>query len=557
MSLPNEAIWYHPDGYDTGVKKLMGRQAAGESFLKAYANDPELEEFCCVTPSQKMARVFAKHMRRLNGRPNKVRWFDAKNPQGLERVGTLYYPSPVITDLAWQRRRHNQRAYSLCGVFHTTASHSVMSEISEFLLAPLQPWDAVVCTSRSVKSMVNNLLEHWGEYIAARTGGKAIAPLQLPVIPLGVNSADFNPPDRGAKRAAWRERLSIGERDICVLNMGRLSFHAKAHPIPMLLALEQAARRTRKRIHLIQAGWFSDDSIEAIFHEEMANFGPSLIPHFLDGRETEVRTEIWFAADIFTALSDNIQETYGLVPLEAMSAGLPVVVSDWDGYRDTVRDGVDGIRVPTWQPRAGAGIDLAEYHADDRINYDHYVGTTSQCTVVEVQACADAYVQLIDSPELRRQMGEAGRRRAMDNFDWRHIIAEYRNLWAELAERRLGGTEELAPCPAGVAADPRREDPFVLFSSYPTRVLDEQTRVTLAGGVGPGMLPLFQESGLFRLRSELRGGDTLASGLLQQLAAGPQSARELMASNPTHSMAVMLRALGWLAKCGLVTLKAG
>ena len=28
-----------------------------------------------------------------------------------------------------------------------------------------------------------------------------------------------------------------------------------------------------------------------------------------------------------------------------MAAGLPVVVSDWDGYRDTVRDGVDGFRI--------------------------------------------------------------------------------------------------------------------------------------------------------------------------------------------------------------------
>ena len=33
-----------------------------------------------------------------------------------------------------------------------------------------------------------------------------------------------------------------------------------------------------------------------------------------------------------------------------MAAGVPVVVSDWDGYRYTVNDGVEGFRVPTLSP---------------------------------------------------------------------------------------------------------------------------------------------------------------------------------------------------------------
>ena len=38
--------------------------------------------------------------------------------------------------------------------------------------------------------------------------------------------------------------------------------------------------------------------------------------------------------DIFVSLSDNIQETFGLTPLEGMASGLPVVATDWNGYRD-------------------------------------------------------------------------------------------------------------------------------------------------------------------------------------------------------------------------------
>ena len=43
-----------------------------------------------------------------------------------------------------------------------------------------------------------------------------------------------------------------------------------------------------------------------------------------------------------------------------MAAGIPVVVSDWDGYRYTVTDGVEGFLIPTLAPsRARQGVELA------------------------------------------------------------------------------------------------------------------------------------------------------------------------------------------------------
>ena len=127
---------------------------------------------------------------------------------------------------------------------------------------------------------------------------------------------------------------------------------------------------------------------------------------FLDGRKTDVRQDIWFAADFFISLSDNVQETFGLVPIEAMAAGLPVVVSDWDGYRESVRDGIDGFTVPTWQPGPGAGTDLAQMYASNHLTYDHYIGAASQGVAVDINACAEAFSRLIGDPELRRRMGE-------------------------------------------------------------------------------------------------------------------------------------------------------
>ena len=63
------------------------------------------------------------------------------------------------------------------------------------------------------------------------------------------------------------------------------------------------------------------------FEQGAAKLCPSVHTVTLDGRKAEERGKAWAAADVFCSLSDNIQETFGISPIEAMAAGLPVVVS--------------------------------------------------------------------------------------------------------------------------------------------------------------------------------------------------------------------------------------
>ena len=471
MPPPNAAIHYVPAGYDTTGPKLMGRMAAGEGFLDAYLRHAGVERFYCYAQERKAAEQFAALAQRHGITP--VEWISWANPAGLAKPGALYIPDPSLHDHAWRRRGRDQRSYSLTGVTHTTASASAMDMIAEFALAPLQDWDAVICTAKTVRTMVEALMAEQAAYLKDRLGAQRIPRPQLPVIPLGVDCARFAS-DAGT-RAAQREALGIADGDIAFLFVGRLSFHAKAHPYPMYLALERAAQRTGNRLHLIQAGWFANDFIENAFRDGARDFCPSVTAHFLDARKPEVRFAIWQAADIFTSLSDNIQETFGLTPIEAMAAGLPSVVSDWDGYRDTVQHGEHGFRVPTFAPPPGQGADLADAHAIGIDTYDRYCGYASQFIAVDIDATAEAYGTLIGNPGLRAKMGEAARKVALATFDWRYVIARYQELWAELAARRASAMES-APA-QGPIYWPARADPYTLFVDYPTEVLSPLHRL--------------------------------------------------------------------------------
>ena len=120
------------------------------------------------------------------------------------------------------------------------------------------------------------------------------------------------------------------------------------------------------------------------------------------GRVRDDEKVRYFAsADIFCAPNTG-QESFGIVLLEAMAAGVPIVASDIHGFKRVVERNVQGILVEPKNPRAMAA----------------------------------ALYSLARDPDLRHEMGEAGRRRAPE-FSWERVTERIVDYYYEVRDEVL------------------------------------------------------------------------------------------------------------------------
>lgn len=544
MSKMNFAIYYVGDGYSTD-KKIMGRQSAGKALMNGVARrwrDQEVHGFGSAHVSgQAMLRQL-----KGDGFQGALRWREAPGDRILEDdLGAVYYPGPLTKEIAHRRNMRGPGAYSLFGVTHTLSSAVAMDLVSDLILPPFKPWDALVCTSKAAVSVVTRLQDELKAWYAEHLGASRFNPIAMPVIPLGVNAPSFARTE--SQIADARAALGLGADDVAFLFAGRKAFHAKANPAAFYQAVEAAQAKTSKTLVCVEAGVYANTATAPAYEQARRALAPNVRFLEIDGQDEGRYHQAWKAADVFVSLSDNIQETFGITPLEAMAAGLPVLVSDWDGYKDTVRDGVDGYRIPVTLPPVGAGADLAQRHAVGADSYDYYIGRTSMATAVDHDLLVDRIVALADSPQLRRQLGEAGRARAMADYDWPVILDRYVQLVDELnGLRRAAGKG----APEGWALRP---DPFALFADYPTHTLGDDWKVGTRSAYA-GAIEQYLELGVARYAIDpaLTPRETVMD-VLKAVETGTESVGELVGHDPATRPSRM-RALMWLAKLNLVTL---
>jgi hypothetical protein len=255
----------------------------------------------------------------------------------------------------------------------------------------------------------------------------------------------------------------------------------------MFRGVDLAAQATGRAMRLLMSGWAPNAAIRDAFVEGARAFAPGVMVTIVDGMDPAVRFDVWRAADLVVSLVDNIQETFGLVIVEAMASGLPVVATDWDGYRDLVDDGRTGLLVPTTMVRGASGAATSRLMFGE-LDYDHFLAEVTQTVAVDVAAAGAALARLVGDAALRASLGAAARKRALDLFAWPRVIAAYETLWRDQETRRqdytrLRSRSDSTDVPAHYPPPERS------FAGYPTHWLesDGPTQLAVTSGA-PAML---------------------------------------------------------------------
>ena len=171
----------------------------------------------------------------------------------------------------------------------------------------------------------------------------ATLPGQWQVLTPGVNVARFSTPDRAACRADIRGRYGIGASDVLLIFVG-MSFAVKGLDTIIAALAKARSARPEANIRLLVVGRGGYD--EGKYHRKARSLGIAEAVTFA-GTQVEELERYYRAADIFILLSKF--DTFGMVVLEAMAAGLPVIVSSSVGAKDLVEEGVNGFVLPEHQ----------------------------------------------------------------------------------------------------------------------------------------------------------------------------------------------------------------
>ena len=537
-------------------KKIFGKDVANHNLFRSLTLYGELDQIDFLNPSGASVDKIRESLIGGVACQTKLTSHSILAIEPATQSGTLLRGSADIASLAWDRRRHGATGeYSLIGLIHTIAPPAIREDIGNSISAPTMPWDAIICTSPAVKTAMENMFADLNDYYGARFETSKRPGPQLPLIPLGVEANEFAPDAQSPlRRATLRKELGISEDDMLVLWVGRLSYYEKAFPQPMMLAAQAAQKLSGKKVHFAMAGWFPDNAVgESNYRLAASVHAPDVHFHIIDGTDKTRLAMAWSAADVFISLVDNIQETFGITPIEAMAAGLPVVVSDWDGYRYTVRDEQDGFLIPTLMGPPSPIFDvLADQHKYGLKSYQQYTAVVAQHTAVSVHIAAKRLAQLFASRELRQTMGACGRQRILDTFDWRVVTPQYVALAQELANQRRAQMPR-QPAPLTSGHHPARSEPFHAFANFPSHILADDTIIRAAEGFDVASLDTFYKVPLTNFGTSWHGSQTQTEVIVETIfhyrTISMADLKVLYAPISPHALELTLL---WLAKMGVV-----
>lgn len=302
------------------------------------------------------------------------------------------------------------------------------------------PWlvaDGYLANYREVLNALPVILvtSRWVKEVYVRDG---INPDLLEVLPVGCDTEAFVPrPFDDPKIAAVRQSLGLGPEDLMILTVGGDAaskgaqevmqalalidgeipgwrYVCKVWPQPRTAAQNRADMQLAAELGLERRVTFATD-------RSSRNYMPYLIG----------------ACDIYAGPSRL--EGFGMPQVEAGACGRPVLGIRAMAMLDTLVHGETAFLAGAEEHRVSEAIleETAGLGAGQRIVFAPPRVVDYRA---EVDDIADYLLKLMLDPELRRRMGEAGRRRVVERYDYRVVARRF----VEIVTRRLSGAAQVS-----------------------------------------------------------------------------------------------------------------
>ena len=257
------------------------------------------------------------------------------------------------------------------GTFHTTGGRGFLQDFFQ----------------KRLRRTVDRLDARIAVSPTARDAAHHYHPGNFHVIPNGVDIENFHPGNGAFEN--WRDPEHVN-----LLFVGRLDPRKGLQVL--LAAMPEVVKRTRGRARLLVVG---DSYLRPRFEASVPmsiRRSVTFLGHVPIGDLPR-----WYATgDIFISPASG-NESFGIVLVEAMAAGRPVVCSDIPGYRSVVQPEKNGVVFPPG----------------------------------DVAALAKALVALVDDPERRAGLATRGRQRALE-FAWPRVTDQIEGVYRQVVSGR-------------------------------------------------------------------------------------------------------------------------
>jgi len=200
----------------------------------------------------------------------------------------------------------------------------------------------------------------------------------IKIIPNGIDTSKFKP------------NFDKENKELRILFVSRL-VHRKG---PHLLI--RAFKRVIKKFDNVSLTFVGSGYMKGTLEELAMSLNITNKIKFLGDVPDESLPQVYSESDIFVLPSLHA-ESFGLVLLEAMASGLPVVATNVGGIPEVLEDGKEGFLVKP----------------DER-------------------SIADALIKLLEDENLRKAMGKNGRKKAVEKYDWKNVGEKIEETYKEL-----------------------------------------------------------------------------------------------------------------------------